>query len=95
VRASVLVCAGVGIASWLAHRRVFGNAARFAGDEATLVGLGLAACLLHVFVYGWPLGFPVPGPGALFFPFLATVFVMVHAVVGATAREVTSWRDRR
>jgi hypothetical protein len=38
-------------------------------------------------VYGWPLGFPLPGPAALLLPFFAAFFTVVHgllAVVAAT-----------
>jgi hypothetical protein len=95
LRAATLVCGGTAAGGALVHRRMFGDPARFLGDEATLVALSAGACLLHVFVYGWPLGFPVPGPYALFFPFLATVFVIVHALVGGATLAFTSWRARR
>jgi hypothetical protein len=95
LRAATLVCGGTAVAGALAHRRVLGDPARFVGDEATLVVLAAGACLLHVFVYGWPLGFPVPGPHALFFPFLAPIFVVVHALVGVATLAFTSWRARR
>jgi hypothetical protein len=93
--AAVAVCAGVGLAAAALHRRSFADTARLAADEATLMGLVLAACVLHVFVYEWPLGFPLPGPGALFFPFLAPVFVIVHALIGIAACAFTFWRARR
>jgi hypothetical protein len=95
LRAALSVCAGVGLVAWVAHRRIFANLGRFVGDEVTLVALGAAACLLHVFVYRWPLGFPVPGPGALFFPFLAPIFVIVHALIGVATTAFIFWRARR
>jgi hypothetical protein len=95
LRASAIVCLGIGVAASAVHRLVFRDATRLASDEATLVGLATGACLLHVFVYGWPLGFPLPGPGALFFPFLAPVFVVAHASIGAAACAIIFWRARR
>jgi hypothetical protein len=95
LRAATIVCAGTAAVGGLVHRRIFGDAARFVADEATLVALSAGACLLHVFVYGWPLGFPVPGAHALFFPFLAPIFVIVHALVGGTTLVFISWRARR
>ena len=67
----------------------WGTAAKIA-----LAGAGLAAALVLAMAgYGWPLGFPLPSAGALFFPFLAPIFVVVHAALGA-ALSVTSWRAR-
>jgi hypothetical protein len=91
--AASTVCAGVGVVAGLVHRWVFADARRLARDRALLAGLGAGALLVHVLVYGWPLGFPLPGAGALFFPFLAPIFVAVHAALGA-ASCVTSWRAR-
>ena len=82
-----------GVVAGLVHRWVFADARRLAGDRTLLAGLGAGALLVHVFAYGWPLGFPLPGAGALFFPFLAPIFVAVHATLGA-ASCVTSWRGR-
>ncbi len=91
--AASTVCAGVGVVAGLVHRWVFADARRLARDRALLAGLGAGALLVHVLAYGWPLGFPLPGAGALFFPFLAPIFVAVHAALGA-ASCVTSWRAR-
>jgi hypothetical protein len=86
LRAGIGVSAGVGALSLVLHRRVFADAARPGtrrlGDQLTLVGLLALAVALHPFVYGWPLGFPLPGPHALFFPFLAPVALVVHALFG-------------
>jgi hypothetical protein len=95
LRAAVSVCSAVAVAAWFAHRRAFADMLRLLGDQATLVAVAAGALLLHVFVYGWPLGFPVPGPHALFFPFLATVFVAVHALAGGATCAVIFWRARR
>ena len=72
-------CAGVGALSLVIHRVVFSDVGRLVGDELTIVGLLALAVALHPFVYGWPLGFPLPGAQALFFPFLAPLMLVVHA----------------
>jgi hypothetical protein len=95
LRAAVSVCAAMAFGAWLVHRRAFADTRRLIGDQVTLVALAAAACVLHVFVYGWPLGFPVPGPQALFFPFFAPIFVAVHALAGGATCAVTFWRARR
>jgi hypothetical protein len=95
VRAGAIVCSSVGVAAAFAHRLAFADTARLLSDEVTLVGLALGACLLHVFVYGWPLGFPLPGPHALFFPFLAPIFVIANALIAAAICGFISWRARR
>jgi hypothetical protein len=90
------VCAGVAALAWVVHRRIFADEGRLLRDEVTLVTLASVAGLLHLFVYGWPIGFPLPGPGALFYPFLAPIFVIAHALTaGAMCFWFTSWRARR
>jgi hypothetical protein len=83
LRAAIGVSAAVGAAALALHRRVFKDAQRLALDQVTLVGLLALAVALHPFAYGWPLGFPLPGPYMLFFPFLAPCALLVHALLGA------------
>jgi hypothetical protein len=91
LRAAIGVSAVVGAAALLLHRRVFADAWRLLGDQITLVALLALATALHPFVYGWPLGFPLPGPYMLFFPFLAPCVLFVHAGYGG-ALCVAWWR---
>ena len=56
---------------------------RLAGDLLMLVALLLVANVGHVFVYGWPLGFPLPGQAARYFPFLGAIALATYALVAA------------
>ncbi len=85
IRASLLICGGVGLGfAWL-HIRTFADPARWAADQSTLAALLLALSLAHIGAYGWPLGFPIPHRFVLFFPFLAAVAGAVHGLLGAVA----------
>jgi hypothetical protein len=89
------VCAAALGAALVAHWLVFRDPIRLFGDQLTLIGLSAGANLLHPFVYGWPLGFPLPSPLALFFPFLASIFSFVCAAVGcAMCVGAIFWRAR-
>jgi hypothetical protein len=83
IRAGLGVSAVVALLAMLVHRSIFRDRDRWVADELTLVGVCVAANLLHPLVYGWPLGFPLPGPSLLFFPFFAPLFLVVHATIGA------------
>jgi hypothetical protein len=85
IRAGLGVSLVVAILAMLVHRSIFRDRARWVADELMLVAVVVAANLLHLVVYGWPLGFPLPGPGLLFFPFFAPLFLVVHAMIGAIA----------
>lgn len=56
---------------------------RLAGDQLVLVGLLLVANVGHIYVYGWPLGFPLPGQAARYFPFLGAIALASYALVAA------------
>lgn len=91
LRAAPLVCtipAAVAIA-WSVRR---GGGPRLAGDLLTLAALGLAVNVGHVVVFGWPLGFPLPGPSALLLPFFASFFTAVHGLLAALAAGWALWR---
>lgn len=64
---------------------------RIVGDQLVLLGLLLAANLGHVFVYGWPLGFPLPSQAARYFPFFGAFLLASYGLV-ATALVVAQWR---
>jgi hypothetical protein len=85
IRVGAGVSLAVAILAMLVHWSIFRDGGRWVADELTLVAVVVAANLLHLFVYGWPLGFPLPGPGLLFFPFFAPLFLAVHATIGAIA----------
>jgi hypothetical protein len=85
---ALLVCLTVALLGQLAHRPVVGVPQAGRGDQLTLVLLAAASVGVHILAYGWPLGFPLPGHGLLFFPFLAPIFVVAHALVAAV---LTGW----
>jgi Type I phosphodiesterase / nucleotide pyrophosphatase len=89
------ICAAVLAAALTIHWLVFRDPKRLFGDQLTLIGLSAGANLLHPFVYGSPLGFPLPSPLALFFPFLASIFSFVCGAVGcAMCLGAIFWRAR-
>lgn len=94
---NVLVAAAVSWALGVVLHR-----ARGGGREALLARAGLllaasvAANALHVAVYGWPLGYPLPGPYLYFAPFLTSTFqVTAGLAVAAIACGVNPSRPLR
>lgn len=83
IGAALLVCAAGATAGVFSHRFVVRDSRRLLADQLTLVAMTAAAVVLHPLVYGWPLGFPLPGSFTLFLPFLAPVFLIVHALAAA------------
>ena len=67
---------------------------QLASDVLTLLGLVLIANLGHVFVYGWPLGFPLPGTAARYLPFFGA-FVLVGYGLAAAVLVLVAWRRAR
>jgi hypothetical protein len=45
-----------------------------------LVAGTIGLCAAHVVAYGWPLGFPLPGPELLFAPFVLAIALSVYAL---------------
>lgn len=66
-----------------AHALLVRRRERLVADQLLFVGLLLFVNLGHVFVYGWPLGFPLPSQPARYFPFLGAILLAVHALVAA------------
>jgi hypothetical protein len=64
------------------------RARAIANDLRTLVIATSLACLAHVFVYGWPLGFPLPGPQLLFVPLVSAMSLGVYIA----AFVIAEWR---
>jgi hypothetical protein len=78
------LCLGVaasGLTLHLALGRKLGHAV---ADQTVAVAAGLIVVVGHPFVFGVPLGFPLPGPFLYFLPFLSAIFVVVHAALLAT-----------
>ena len=89
IRTSLMCCgaavaAGVGV-----HLAVWRDLQRLTIDLVSLVLVVTAADAAHPLVYGWRMGFPLPGPTTLFGPFfmaslIAALGVAAFATAGAT-----------
>jgi hypothetical protein len=64
-------------------------------DQLTLAVLVLALDLGHIVVFGWPLGFPLPPPPLLLFPFTGAILLAVHAALVALLALVRLRRHTR
>lgn len=78
--AAPLICLIPALLALAARRRARSG---LIADELTLAGLALALDLGHIVVFGWPLGYPLPGPAMLLLPFFASIFLAVHALLAA------------
>jgi hypothetical protein len=59
--------------------------ARLAEDAVTGIALLLVANLGHIFVYGWPLGFPLPPAALRYAPFYGAIALVGFALVALGA----------
>ncbi len=60
------------------------DTSRLIADQLTLAALALALDLGHIVVFAWPLGYPLPGPALLLLPFIASFFLVIHALLAAS-----------
>jgi hypothetical protein len=79
-RAGILVGLAAAALGALAHHAIWRDRDRLRIDQLTLAGIGALVTLAHPLVYGWPLGFPLPGPAMLFLPFFGAAFIASHAI---------------
>lgn len=82
------------LAAVLAHSRIVRDERRIMGDLVLLVALLLAANLGHVYVYGWPFGFPLPAQAARYFPFFGAIALVTYALA-ASAVVALQWKRSR
>jgi hypothetical protein len=77
------------------HRLRMGSWATLSARAEVLALLALLANLAHIAVYGWPLGYPLPGPYLYFSPFLLSTFLLCAgvAVAGFSARALRPGRE--
>lgn len=80
---AAIVTFSAALAATAGHVLALRRPERVAGDVLMLVGLLLAANVGHVYVYGWPLGFPLPAQAARYFPFLGAIALATYALVAA------------
>ena len=71
ILAGLSVCIGAGAALCWVHLLAWGRPRRLLLDLTTLLLTIAAIDVAHVLVYGWPVGFPLPGRMALFYPYFA------------------------
>lgn len=94
LRAAPLICLGPALLAIVWHRWRRWESS-LAGDLLTVGALGLALNAGHIAVFGWPLGFPLPGPVMLLVPFFASFFMIVHGVLAALAAALATIRGVR
>lgn len=78
-RAFAVVAISAG-ASAAVHAAVVRRLPHLVSDALTLLGLLLVVNLGHGYVYGWPLGFPLPPAAARYLPFFGAIAVVGYAL---------------
>lgn len=81
IRAASILCAAVGFAAIALHALIHRDLAKLVRDQLTLVFVAIALDLLPPIAFGWHLGFPLPGPTFLLYPFIGSIFLAVHALL--------------
>jgi hypothetical protein len=92
-RAAAVAIVSAG-ATLVAHARIVRDPPRLAGDLLLLVALLLAMNVGHVYVYGFPLGFPLPSQAARYFPFFGAIALVTYALTAAALLVVQLRRAR-
>ncbi len=69
--------------------------AGLANDAVTFSALLLLCNLGHIFVYGWPLGFPLPSPAARYFPFFGAIAQVGFGALALFAIVMAARESRR
>ena len=82
------------LATLVAHARIVRDPTRLAGDLLLSIGLLLTMNVGHVYVYGWPFGFPLPSQAARYFPFFGAIALVTYALA-ALLLLVIQWRRAR
>ena len=78
-----MICAIPAALAIALHAWRLRDGSRLVADQLTFAALALALSLAHIIVFGWPLGFPLPGPTLLLYPFLGAFLVVVHGALAA------------
>jgi len=94
LRSAPFICLAPALLALLLHRWRLPGDGRQIADTLTLAALALAALLGHIFVFGWPLGYPLPGPALLLLPFLAAFFLIIHALLATLLAALALARGR-
>jgi hypothetical protein len=83
------------IAAVFAHHRIVRDPRRIEGDFLLLLAVLVAMNVGHVYVYGWPFGFPLPSQAARYFPFFGAIALAAHALVAIALVVVRGARARK
>lgn len=70
------LCLLCGLSTGSFHLAVRRNLRAFLLDLSALLFIAVVAYLTHPLVLGWQLGFPVPNPAWIFFPYFATLLLV-------------------
>jgi hypothetical protein len=92
LRSAAAICLAPAVPAILVRRHLRGD--RALADQLTLTTLALALDVGHIIVFGWPLGYPLPGPAMLLVPFFASIFVVTHGLLAAVMAVVAMVRPR-
>lgn len=95
VTQSTLICLAIGSLSSVLFAWLRGNADDALRIQAPGVIALLGITLAHIVVYGFSVGFPLPPPTLLFFPYFSTVAVVAQAVLGFTTCVALALSERR
>jgi lysylphosphatidylglycerol synthetase-like protein (DUF2156 family) len=86
VRASLCICVGVGAGAGIVHLASWRDPGRLLADLSTVLVAVAALDAAHPLIYGWPMGYPLPHPMVLFWPFFAAPLALgLGAIAGLTA----------
>lgn len=77
----VPICAGAAVLGLLVHFAIHRDVRRMADDQLTVLALALALSAGVPIAVGWRLGFPLPGPVWLLYPFVGSIALASHAVI--------------
>lgn len=83
LRSAPFICLAPALLALAVHHWRLRDPGRMIADQLTLASLGLAVMLGHIIVFGWPLGYPLPGPALLLLPFITAFFLVVHGLLAA------------
>lgn len=94
VRASLSICIGVGAAGGILHLALWRDPRRLLADLSSVLIAVVVLDAAHPLIYGWPMGFPLPHPVLLFWPFFAAPLTLGLAAIAGLTAAVLAARGR-
>lgn len=92
---SLICCGAVTLVACVVHVALWRALDQLAIDLVSLAVAMTAIDLAHPVAYGWRMGFPLPGPAALFVPFFAASVIAALGVLAMIAAAGALLRERR